>query len=156
MLTIETGKDNPILRTICDTIRTSEMKQYTKLWREMVKYIRNPQHSGVWLAAPQVWVKKRIIVVSLLKDWEDEHFSTVMMINPEILEHSQTTDIENEWCLSLPKQRGNVRRWTDIKLAYIDEKGKQKILRLSGVSARIVQHEIDHLDGVLFIDKLEA
>jgi len=157
MLQIETGKDNPILRTVCEPIKQNEWKKYVKLWKEMVSYIKDPEHAWVWLAAPQVWVAKRIMVVSLIKNWDDEAFSTVMMINPEILESSDTTvcDIE-EWCLSLPKsKKWFVSRHEEIKLSYYDEKGKQKILRLSGLSSVIVQHEIDHLNGELYIDKLE-
>lgn len=154
MLTIETGKDNLTLRSICEPVTKNDFAKYVKLWKEMLKYIKDPEHMGVWLAAPQVWITKRLVVVSLLQDREDENFSTVLMINPEIFEHSQETYLESEWCLSLPKQRGDVERWNDIKLRYLDEKGKTKTLKLSGLSARIVQHEIDHLDGVLFIDKL--
>ncbi len=156
MLTIETWKNNPVLRTLCDTIKTSEWKRYVKLGKEMVEYIKNPDHAGVGLAAPQIGVTKRIIVVSLLHNWEDESFSTVIMINPEILEASDemTEEIE-EGCLSLPKtKKGFVSRHQSIKLQYFDEKQKVKTLRLSGLPSVIVQHEIDHLDGVLYIDKL--
>ena len=156
MLKIEIWKDNPILRTVCDTIKTSEWKQYVKLGREMVAYIKDPEHDGVGLAAPQVGVTKRIIIVSLLHNWDDENFQTVMMLNPEIVEASEetTTDIE-EWCLSLPKtKKGFVARHKDIKLRYFDERMKEKVLRLSGLPSVIVQHEIDHLNGVLYIDKL--
>ncbi len=157
MLKIETWKDNKVLRTICEPIKQSEWKQYVKLGKEMVAYIKNPDHAGVWLAAPQIWVTKRIMVVSLLRDWEDENFSTIMMINPEILEASQEKicDIE-EWCLSLPKaKKWFVARHKEIKLSYYDEKQKQKVIRLSGLASVIVQHEIDHLNGELYIDKLE-
>jgi peptide deformylase len=155
-LKIETWKDNPILRTVCEKIKQSEWKQYAKLWKEMVAYIKNPDHAGVWLAAPQIWITKRIMVVSLLQDWEDETFSTVMMINPELLEVSpeMTKEIE-EWCLSLPKaKKWFVARHESIKLSYYDEKMKQKVIRLSGLASVIVQHEIDHLNGELYIDKL--
>ena len=76
------------------------------------------------------------------------------MLNPEILEHSETTDKEEEWCLSVPGAKWKVERYLTIKLSYLDNKGKQKILRLNGLSARIVQHEIDHLDGKLMVDYL--
>ena len=155
-LKIETGKDNKILRSICDPIKQSEWKQYAKVWKEMVAYIKNPDHAGVGLAAPQIGVTKRIMVCSLLRDWDDETFSTVMMINPEILDASSemTKEIE-EWCLSLPKtKKGYVERHESIKLSYYDEKQKQKILRISGLASVIVQHEIDHLNGILYIDKL--
>lgn len=155
-LKIETGKDNPILRTVCEPIKQSEWKHYTKLWAEMVKYIKDPDHAGVWLAAPQVGVRKRLMVVSLLHDWKDENFPTMMMLNPEILEHSdELYDEIEEWCLSLPDtERWYIARHRDIKLQYYDEKMKQKTLRLSWLPSVIVQHEIDHLNGILYIDKL--
>lgn len=156
MFKIEIWKDNPVLRTMCSPIKTQEWKQYAKLWREMVAYIKAPEHGWVGLAAPQIGITKRIIVVSLIHNWDDEVFQTVMMINPEILEASdeRITDVE-EGCLSLPKtKKGFVARHRDIKLSYYDEKGKQKIIRLSGLPSVIVQHEIDHLNGELYIDKL--
>jgi peptide deformylase len=122
----------------------------------MLKYIKNPDNAWVGLAAPQVWVNKRIIVVSLIKDREDENFSTIIMINPEILEHSEEKELDKEGCLSVPQERWLVKRWKEIKLQYIDEKWQQKKLVLKGLSARVVQHEIDHLDGILFTDKLES
>lgn len=156
MLTIEIGKDNPTLRTHCDPIKTSEWKQYVKLGQEMLAYIKNPDHAWVGLAAPQVGVTKRIIIVSLMHNWDDESFRTVMMLNPEIIEASDTTiSSVEEWCLSLPKtKKGFVARHKEIKLRYYDEKMQEKTLRLSGLASVIVQHEIDHLDGVLYIDKL--
>jgi peptide deformylase len=77
-----------------------------------------------------------------------------MMLNPEILEHSETTDKEEEGCLSVPWAKWKVERYLWIKLKYQDNKWKEKILRLNWLSARIVQHEIDHIDWVLFVDKL--
>ncbi len=156
MFEIQTGKDNPILRAVSEPIKKSEWKQYAKLGEKMVKYIKEPDHAGVGLAAPQIWENKRIIVVSLLKNWDDEQFPTLMMLNPEIVEASEETyDEIEEGCLSLPTTpKGYVSRHKDIKLRYFDEKGKEKTLRLSGLASVIVQHEIDHLDGVLYIDKL--
>jgi len=122
----------------------------------MIAYIKNPKHPWVGLAGPQIWETKRIIVASLMQHWDDENFSTVMMVNPKILEASDevTTDIE-EWCLSLPKTKlWFVARHKEIKLSYYDEKQKQKIIRLSGLASVIVQHEIDHLNWELYIDKL--
>ena len=155
MLKIETGKQNEILRTISEEIKSAELNTYIKLGKEMIKYIKNPDNRWVWLAAPQVWYNKRLIVVSLLKNRDDENFQTVMMINPEILEHSTECEIEWEWCLSVPGENGEVERFLSIKLRYIDENKKQRTILLSWVSARIVQHEIDHLNGILFTDKLK-
>lgn len=154
MLKVETGLNNEILRTRSEEIKPNEIKKYEKLGNEMLKYIKDPKNGWVGLAAPQVGVNKRLVIVSLLKDRDDEDFKTVIMINPEILEHSETTDKEEEWCLSVPGATGKVERFLSIKLKYLDTKAKEKILKLSGVSARIVQHEIDHLNGELFVDKL--
>ena len=66
MLKIETGKDNEILRTVAPEVKTAELNEAIKLWKEMLKYIKNPKNGGVWLAAPQVWFSTRVIIVSLL------------------------------------------------------------------------------------------
>ena len=155
MLTIEKEGKSKVLRTMSVPLKKSEIKKYAKLWKEMVKYIKNPVNKWVWLAAPQVGYNIRMVVVSLLKDRDDEDFSTVLMINPEILEHGEETEEENEGCLSVDGVNGVVERTKNIKLQYWDEKWNTKTLRLSWVSARIVQHEIDHIDGVLFIDKVK-
>lgn len=155
MLKIETWENNEILRSVAKEIKVNELNNAIKLGKEMLKYIKNPKNGGVWLAAPQVWHSIRLIIVSLLKDWDDESFKTVMMINPEILEHSKNTCIEEEWCLSLPWQKWKVSRFESIKLSYIDDKKSKKTIVLSWLSARIVQHEIDHLNWVLFIDYLK-
>ncbi|PZM84905.1 peptide deformylase [Candidatus Gracilibacteria bacterium] len=155
MLKIETGENNEILRSVAKEIKVNELNNAIKLGKEMLKYIKNPKNGGVGLAAPQVGHSIRLIIVSLLKDWDDESFKTVMMINPEILEHSENTCIEEEGCLSLPGQKGKVSRFESIKLSYIDDKKSKKTIVLSGLSARIVQHEIDHLNGVLFIDYIK-
>ncbi|MBW7954664.1 peptide deformylase [Candidatus Gracilibacteria bacterium] len=154
MLKIETGMKNEILRTVSEEIKKSELDSYIKLGKEMIKYIKNPKNGGVGLAAPQIGHNKRLIVVSLLKNWEDENYKTIMMINPKILSHSTETEIENEGCLSLPGEKGKVERFTEVKISFIDDKKKENILYLTKTQSRIVQHEIDHINGVLFMDKV--
>ena len=154
MLNIEKGKDNKILRAVSQEITKDNFKKYLKLWKEMLKYIKNPKNWWVWLAAPQVGHNKRLIVVSLLKDWEDETYPTIIMINPEILEHSNDKQISDEWCLSLPDEKWKVERFSEIKIRFLDDKFKEKIMKLSWLKACIVQHEIDHLDWILFIDRI--
>lgn len=155
MFKIQQGFENVILRTVSRPVKLNEIKSAAKLWKDMIKYIKNPDNGWVWLAAPQVWHNIRVIVVSLMKDRDDENFSTVMMINPQILYASDETELDEEWCLSVPGEKGMVKRATDIKLVYLDDKGKTKTLILDHLRARIVQHEIDHLDWVLFTDKIE-
>ncbi len=154
-LQIETWDDNEILRSISDMIWVQEIKKYRSLAEDMVKHIKNPDNGGVGLAAPQVGVNKRLIVVSLMKTYDDESFRTIAMINPTILEHSEEKSKDIEWCLSVPGESGEVERWSWVKVAFLDAEGKKYALRLTDLAARIVQHEIDHLDGILFTDKAE-
>nr|MDD3720057.1 peptide deformylase [Candidatus Gracilibacteria bacterium] len=154
MLKIQTGTTNEILRKVSEEIKKEELSKYVKLGQDMLKYIKDPDNGGVGLAAPQVGHNIRLIVVSLLKDRDDENFPTIMMLNPEILEHSEETYLDNEGCLSVPGERGKVERWIEMKIKFIDKNLKEQKLILKGLQARIVQHEIDHLNGVLFIDKI--
>ena len=154
-LKIETWDDNEILRTKSEIIKTQELKQYRSLAEDMVKHIKNPDNGGVGLAAPQVGVNKRLIVVSLMQDYEDEGYRTIAMINPEIIEHSSETCTDTEGCLSVPGESGEVTRYNWVKVTFLDPEGRKYAMKLENLAARIVQHEIDHLNGVLFTDKVE-
>lgn len=149
---IQTWTGNKILRNISEKILASEMKKYISLWEDMIKFIKDPKNNWVWLAAPQLWINKRLICVSLLKSYEDNSFKTILMINPELLEHSEEQDIDKEWCLSVPKKYWDVLRYKRIKVKFLDNKWKDTILSLEWISARIVQHEMDHLEWILFTD----
>lgn len=110
--------------------------------------------AGVGLAAPQVGINKRLMVYNQSGDskkWLDE----TIMINPRIVEFSAATDTENEGCLSLPDMRGMVERSKWIKIEAMSAKGKKMKKKLKGWEARIFQHELDHLNGVLFPDRME-
>ncbi len=101
---------------------------------------------GAALAANQVGILKRIVVI----DYEDEYFE---LVNPEIVEASgEQTD--NEGCLSYPGYFGQVKRYDFVKVKYQDRTGKINIIERSGNLAKCLQHEIDHLDGILFIDRV--
>lgn len=104
------------------------------------------KENGVGLAAPQVGILKRIIVI-------DVGEGCFALINPEILEtKGEYVDIEG--CLSIPGNQGEVRRPEYVKVKGLNEKGQEVILEGSGLLARAFCHEIDHLDGILFIDKI--
>jgi peptide deformylase len=77
------------------------------------------------------------------------------MINPEILEHSNERQISEEWCLSLPEETWKVARFKEIKVKFYDEKFKENIIKLDWLRSNIVQHEIDHLDWILFTDRID-
>ena len=103
---------------------------------------------GVGLAAPQVGILKRVIVV----DPRDEETGLVKLINPEIIE-ADGEQVGVEGCLSIPEFNGTVKRPEHVKVKYLDEDGNEKIWDAHGFPAVVLSHEIDHLDGILFRDK---
>lgn len=116
---------------------------------------------GIGLAAPQVGVLKRIIVVDVDRregeDGEEDHpGNPLMMANPEILWVSDDDNVYEEGCLSVPEQFGDVARPASIKVRYLDQDNKPQELEAEGLLATCIQHEIDHLDGILFIDHLSS
>ncbi|HRY63101.1 MAG TPA: peptide deformylase [Patescibacteria group bacterium] len=118
-------------------------------WKTFLSDFKETMYAadGVGLAAPQVGRLLRLVAV----DFEGE---PQIMINPKITKKSWFTDIAEEGCLSVPKIYGRVKRHKKIKVTFFDETGQPKKLTLQGIVARITQHELDHLDGVLFIDKI--
>lgn len=106
---------------------------------------------GIGLAAPQVGVSKRIIIVDVSDAKETNEI--MVIINPEILE-TKDEKIMEEGCLSIPKTKGEIKRPGEIKVAGIDINGTEFEIEANGLIARVIQHEIDHLNGILFIDKL--
>lgn len=107
---------------------------------------------GIGLAAIQVNVPKRIIVMDLAG--EDEEPSPVYIINPEILEPSEETSLYQEGCLSVPEFYEEVERPARCRVRYLDYHGEERILDAEGLFATCIQHEMDHLNGVLFIDHI--
>ena len=91
-----------------------------------------------------------------MKTYDDDIYRTIAMINPTIIETSPEKCTDQEGCLSVPGESGDVERWSWVKIEYLDTEGKKYSLRLTDLAARIVQHEIDHLDGILFTDKIDT
>ncbi len=121
---------------------------------EMVKMMH--EQNGVGLAAPQVGITQRFLVMM-----DPETNTVYRMINPEIVSRSNETCVMEEGCLSVLGPDGlpvysNVRRPESVDVRWMDENGNPMAAHMSGVPARIVQHETDHLDGVLFIDYLSG
>ena len=109
---------------------------------------------GVGLAAPQVGVSKRIIVVDPAR--EGEKPAPLKMANPEIVWASEETKPHEEGCLSLPEEYQEVVRPASIKVRYLDEQNEIRTLDADGLLAVVIQHEMDHLEGLLFVDHLSA
>ena len=112
--------------------------------------------NGLGLAAPQIGVLKRVIVVLLPPDNDDEEPAPMFLANPEIFWASDETYKGEEGCLSLPDHYAEVRRPARVRVRYLDRGGEKVDLELEGIAAKCIQHEMDHLDGVLFVDHLSA
>jgi peptide deformylase len=107
---------------------------------------------GAGLAAPQIGVSLRVLVVDVRREEGDE--ARVALVNPRVVEHSTRSDKEPEGCLSIPGVTEVVRRPAGVTVEGFTPEGKPVTLEAEGLFARALQHEIDHLDGVLFIDHL--
>ncbi len=118
----------------------------TTLIDDMVETMRDA--NGVGLAAPQVGIRRRIVVV------ECEEGEVFEMINPEIIER-KGTQTELEGCLSVPGKYGYTNRPMEVTVKYTDRDGKERIAHGTGLKARAFCHELDHLDGILYIDHAE-
>ena len=122
--------------------------------RDLAKNMLRSMYSakGIGLAAPQVGVEKRIIVIDL--DIENAASPPVVIINPEIINSSASLETYEEGCLSIPGVYLDVVRPSTIKVSFRDEMGRPKKMTADGLMGRCIQHEIDHLNGVLFVDRV--
>ncbi|MAQ70822.1 MAG: peptide deformylase [Alphaproteobacteria bacterium] len=110
---------------------------------------------GIGLAANQVGLLNRVFVMDLNSGSDNEEERTpVCMVNPEIIWRSEEPSIWEEGCLSIPEQFAEVERPKTVRVKYVDYQGKEQEGEFSGLASHCVQHEIDHLDGILFIDYL--
>jgi peptide deformylase len=107
---------------------------------------------SVGLSAPQVGIKKRLAAINISKGKTEP---TLVIVNPIITNSSGKKDIKKESCLSLPQVRGDVERRYKLSIMYQDRNGKKQTLSAEGFYARVILHEIDHLDGILFVDRMD-
>ena len=107
---------------------------------------------GIGLAAPQVGVAKRVIVVDISRG--EDAPAPYRMANPEVVRVSETLADYEEGCLSLPEHYAEVTRPDGASIRYFDENGEQREIEVEGMLATCIQHEIDHLDGILFVDHI--
>ncbi|MEK9672257.1 MAG: peptide deformylase [Rhodospirillaceae bacterium] len=135
------GKSDPVDR-VDDAVR--------RLMDDMLEtmYAAN----GIGLAAAQVGVKKRVIVVDVSR--ENEGPAPIQMANPEVINESPEIGTYEEGCLSLPEHYAEVERPVAVTVRYLDREGEIREFKADGLMAICVQHEIDHLDGVLFVDHI--
>lgn len=123
------------------------------LLRDMLDIMYDSRGRG--LAAPQIGILKRLVVMDVEPEGEEEHTpNPIKMVNPEILEFSDETSVHEEGCLSIPGVYADVKRPARVKVKYLDENGKEQILEADGLLSKCIQHEVDHLNGILYPDHL--
>jgi peptide deformylase len=149
-LKIIVGEDNRVLRAGGQPVKKfdGKLKKLAKQMRETMIDAK-----GLGLAAPQVGENLRMVVVVL--NYDTPHEITLTMVNPKILAWGKEKIVAEEGCLSLPGQYSPIERYAKIKVEFFDLGGTKQVLDLSDLNARVIQHEIDHLDGVLFVDRVE-
>tara|TARA_A100001011_G_C14307813_1_gene844041 strand:+ start:1947 stop:2471 length:525 start_codon:yes stop_codon:yes gene_type:complete len=140
---------DPILRKKCESLEKVD-DQVRKLMDDMLETMYKAP--GIGLAAIQLGILKRIVVIDISK--ENEKQNPLFLINPVITKKSKNTSIYEEGCLSIPGQFAEIERPAECTLKYINYQGKNKELKADGLLATCIQHEVDHLDGILFIDYL--
>lgn len=135
-----------VLERQCDKVTVFD-KKLTKLLGDM--YDTMIENDGVGLAAPQIGISQQIAIVDI-----DDHHGTIELINPEIIEQ-RGKQTGPEGCLSFPGLFGEVSRADYVKVRTYNRKGKVKVIEAEGFLARAIQHEMDHLEGILFTSKVE-
>jgi len=140
---------DPILRRVSRPVAKID-DEIKKLIKDMFETMYDAP--GVGLAAIQIGVPKRVVTIDATRG-EDEK-DPMVFINPEIISSSEDVDVKEEGCLSIAEFYEEVERPSAVKVRYMDEKGKTHEIEADGLLARALQHEIDHLNGVLFIDHI--
>ena len=146
---------HPVLRRRAQPLDKSDLRKplVQKLIDDMIETMH--EYHGVGLAAPQVHEGVRLFV-ALLDDDPDAKTEATVIVNPEIVGHGEAREEGWEGCLSIPDIRGMVPRLIDVTVKALDRNGRALELRLAQFPARVAQHETDHLDGVLFFDRMRS
>ncbi len=137
---------DPVLRT-----KAKKIREITDKTKELLDNMADTMYAapGVGLAAPQVGILQRIVII----DVDDEH-GLVELINPEIIFYSEEKNILEEGCLSIPGESAEVIRPSVVKVRALNRDGEQIEIEANDYFARAIQHELDHLEGILFVDKV--
>ncbi|MBS8121981.1 peptide deformylase [Candidatus Vampirococcus lugosii] len=151
---LQKGKNNTILRNKSDEVETFD-KELTKFCSELKKLMFI--YDGVGLSAPQIGLNTRVVAISRWNIRGDKRtfIEDLILINPIITKFSSSKNDDIEGCLSLPGIEGIVTRSDKINVSFYNPKGKLIKKQFAGIDARIVQHEVDHLNGILFTDKIK-
>lgn len=148
---------DPILSTKCEEVDIKDINQEILEEIEDLKETLNFT-GGFGIAAPQIGINRRIAIIQVDKEKctykNCEEIPTTVMLNPTWRKLSEEIDTEYEGCLSVPSIRGKVGRYTNIEVTYYNEQGEKIIKEVKGFTARDIQHECDHLDGIVFLEKV--
>ena len=150
---------HPILRNKTKDIPINEIKSENtqKIIEKMIKTMR--KHNGAGLAANQIYEPIRICIIEVLDNPRYKHLNTIplkVLINPKVIIKKDTATFNSyEGCLSVPNLRGKVKRYNTINVTYYTMDAKKITEDIKGLESIVYQHEIDHLDGYLFTDKVE-
>ncbi len=149
---------DPILAKKCKKVDIKNINQEILEDIEDLKETLNFTE-GFGIAAPQAGIDKRIVIIQVNKEkctYKDcEEVPITVMINPTWKPLSEEKETEFEGCLSVPSIRGKIERYTNIEVTYYNEKGEKIIKQVKGFTARDIQHECDHLDGIVFLEKVQ-
>lgn len=140
---------DPLLRQVSTPVERVD-SEIIRLADDMLETMYDAP--GIGLAAVQIGVPRRLLVIDVAREGEDK--APVVFINPEILSSSDERSVYEEGCLSIPDYYAEVERPATVQVKYIDRDGKQQLAQAEGLLATCLQHEIDHLNGVLFIDHI--
>ncbi len=151
--------NHPALHATAEEITPEEIQNgfVTKLVKDMKAALKTYSVDGyvaVAIAAPQIGVSKRLFIIDD-QNTERDSLPTIIAINPQIVKMSKKTRLAGEGCLSIPDTYGEVRRHINVTMRALDQTGKKFERGAGGLLAQIIQHEYDHLDGILFTDRAE-
>lgn len=137
------AKARPVTDADAATVRALVPRMFATMYRA----------PGIGLAAPQIGTPLRLAVVDLMKN---DRSDPITLINPEVVATSEETTTREEGCLSLPGMYADITRPARVKVRYLDQEGARREIEADGLLAACLQHEIDHLDGILFVDHLSS
>ena len=146
---------DPILKQVAESVDVLDETVVTVI-QDLVDTMIDSGHS-VGVAAPQIGVLRRVVVVDVSKSklGKENNHGLLEMVNPEIIEKSGSK-VMREGCMSVPDYTGNVTRAEHIVVEFTDRTGQIRVIEASGFEAVAIQHEVDHLDGLLFLDRVSS
>lgn len=146
---------DPILKTLCTPVDALDAET-DALVQDLLDTMIAAGHS-VGVAAPQIGVSRRVVVVDVSKSklGRDRNHGQLVLINPEIIQREGQETVR-EGCMSVPDYTGNVVRASSVVVEFLDRQGNDQVIRAEGFEAIAIQHEIDHLDGLLFLDRVSS